>query len=314
MNLSPRIALSFVGSYFDVFRKTTYIPTLQYQPDWHVLFWASAWAAVAGAYCGVKYVAISSKEGEEFKSRKLTADLEKETAAVKALSRQRDLLVRIALFAKQMVGKKIERLSIFAAREKVTVDEFVEKLNPRLQIQSMVKLIHEFFRRPDTASGELRLAIWMAQNGGDGRDNLSIAFSWNGEKDDCFSNKSPDRMKLADPLGTRCEIVKCYQSLPQYIKIISDCGKAQAEGEFEYFYPEQRDKIRSMVLYKHVFRQQNNQPVAVVVLLVSRIVDHFRKDDQEEIRQFLDEMMTRIEMEWIVLDSVLKLEQVQKAA
>jgi len=35
------VGLSFVASYFDVFKKSTYIPTPAYQPDWHVLFWAA---------------------------------------------------------------------------------------------------------------------------------------------------------------------------------------------------------------------------------------------------------------------------------
>ena len=120
-------------------------------------------------------------------------------------------------------------------------------------------------------------------------------------------------MKLADPLGTRCEAVKCYQSLAQNIKIIPDCGKAAADGDFEYFYPEQKEKVRSLVVYKHIF-MQHMQPVAVVLLLVSKVTDHFKKEDKEEIKQFLDEMSTRIKMEWIVLESIQKLDRAQKAA
>ena len=131
------IALSFVASYFDVFKKSTYIPTPQYQPDWHVLFWAGTWAAIAGAYCAVKYVTIHTKEGEDFKSRTLAKDLEKEKVAVGALTRQRDLLVRITTFARQMVGRKIDRLSDVVSNEKVGINEFLEKLNPRLQISRL---------------------------------------------------------------------------------------------------------------------------------------------------------------------------------
>jgi len=47
---------------------------------------------------------------------------------------------------------------------------------------------------------------------------------------------------------------------------------------------------------------QRTQPVAVVLLLVSNREGHFKQQDKEEIKQFLDEMMTRIEMEWIVLE------------
>src|SRR5687768_15652830 len=33
------IGLSVVASYFDVFKKSTYVPTSTYQLDWHVMFW-----------------------------------------------------------------------------------------------------------------------------------------------------------------------------------------------------------------------------------------------------------------------------------
>jgi hypothetical protein len=93
------IALSVVASYFDVFKKSTYVPTGAYQPDWHVFFWASVWTAIASYYGVVKFAAIVTKESEESESRKLSVDLEKEKVAVFALTRQRDLLVRIGICA-----------------------------------------------------------------------------------------------------------------------------------------------------------------------------------------------------------------------
>jgi len=55
-----------------------------------------------------------------------------------------------------------------------------------------------------------------------------------------------------------------------------------------------------MVLYKHLFMRQS-QPIAVVLMLVCSQADHFHVEDGEEIQQFLDQMLIRIEMEWIVL-------------
>jgi hypothetical protein len=109
-------------------------------------------------------------------------------------------------------------------------------------------------------------------------------------------------MRLSTPLGTQSEVVNSYHSHPRTIKIIPSCNKAAEKQEFEFFYPEQRSKVQSIVLYKHVFMEQVTNPVAVVVLLVSSVENYFREQDQDEIKQFLDEILTRIEMEWILIE------------
>jgi hypothetical protein len=63
------VGLSLVVSYFDVFKKATYVPTANYQPDWHVVFWASVLAALVAYYLVVKLTAIVTKESEESPSR-----------------------------------------------------------------------------------------------------------------------------------------------------------------------------------------------------------------------------------------------------
>lgn len=303
------IALSVVGSYFDVFRKGTYVPSSTYQPDWHVYFWASVWAGIASYYSVVKFSAVATKESEESENRKLTEDLEKERAAVISLGRQRDLLVRIMAFARQMAIKKITRLSALVNSPRLTPEQFVGQLDPKLQLQSLVKVIHEYFRRTDIPNGGLRLALWMKDVASGSDAGLAIAYSWDGEKENCFSHRSRARMKLSTPLGTQSEVVNCYHSHPRTIKIIPNCAKASERQEFEFFYPEQKNKVQSVVLYKHVFMEQvAPTPVAVVVLLVSSVENYFREEAKDEIKQFLDEMLTRIEMEWIILELTEDLE------
>jgi hypothetical protein len=304
------IVLSIVASYFDVFKKATYVPTAAYQPDWHVIFWAAVWSVIAGYYCVVKLGAITTKESEEFKSKKLTSDLEKERAAKDALTSQRDLLAKITTFARQTVGKKTTRLSKLIAARPVNLQQFLGELNPRLQVQIMVKLVHEFFRKSNDEA-RLRLALCV-QDAAD-PDRLSMAYAWDGESDQCFSGKSSEHMRIANPLGTRCEIVKSYHSTPGSIKIVPDCVKAAAEKQFEFLYAGQQDKVKSLVLYKHVF-MADTQPVAVVLMLVSSLADHFRREDEGQIRQYLDEMLTRVEMEWIVLELTRDIGPAREAA
>jgi hypothetical protein len=120
-------------------------------------------------------------------------------------------------------------------------------------------------------------------------------------------------MKLLDPLGTLSEVVKFYSFPAQTIKIIPDCIAAATNQEFEFFYPEQKQKVASMILYKHVFNSQT-KPVAVVLLLVSSLQNHFHREDEDQFRTFLDEMLTRIEMEWILVQLTQKLGEAKEAA
>jgi hypothetical protein len=105
------VGLSLVVTYFDVFKKTTYVPTPAYQPDWHVIFWASAWAALVAYYFTVKLVAILTKESEEFKSKELASELDRVKVAVASVARQRTFLVKVTSFARSMVNKKIRVLA-----------------------------------------------------------------------------------------------------------------------------------------------------------------------------------------------------------
>jgi hypothetical protein len=307
------VGLSLVASYFDIFKKVTYVPTPAYQPDWHVLFWAAVWAALVAYYLIVKLAAIVTKEGEEFKSKELSSELGRVKVAIASLERQRTFLVKVTNFARSMVNKKIARLASLLPARVITVEQFVDQLRPGLQVQANVKLIHEFFKPPDAIDVNLRLALWMKDSNKDKPDSMVIAYSWNGEKEDCFSKKSAERMKLLNPLGTFSEVVRFYSCAAHAIKIIPSCEEAARNNEFEFFYPEQKKKVASMVLYKHVFSSQAH-PVGVVLLLVSSLPNHFHREDEEQMQMFFDEMLTRIELEWTVLQLTQKLDPAKEAA
>jgi hypothetical protein len=301
------VGLSLVATRFDIFKKATYTPTSLYEPDWHVVFWASFWAALVAYYLVVKLVAIVTKESEEFRSKQLTSDLEKTRVAMTALSRQRSLLVRITSFARNMVNAKVARLCALLNHPALTTKQLVEGLNPNLQVQANMKLIHEFFKTPEGMNVNLRLALWMkAEPNGVDPEKMVIAYSGEGEKENCFSNRSSVRMQLLDPLGTLSEVVRFYSQPAQAIKTIPDCIEAATNHEFEFFYPEQKNKVASMILYKHVFGVQSS-PVAVVLLIVSSLPNQFHREDEEQFRTFFDEMLTRIEMEWTLLQLTGKL-------
>jgi hypothetical protein len=82
-----------------------------------------------------------------------------------------------------MAAKKIGRLSTIVNAEHLTAEQFVAQLNPRLQVQSLVKVIYEFFKRPDVPNAGLRLALWMKEPSMGPDTGLSVAYSWDGERE-----------------------------------------------------------------------------------------------------------------------------------
>lgn len=303
---------TFIASYADVFKKTTYIPTTipapptLYRPDWHVVFWGSVWAAVTAYYLVASLCAIWTKEHEEFKSKKLSASL-------KVTARQRDLLAKIVSFANEMVTTKIERFSALTRQMPVTPEAFIGQLNPGFQVQLIMQMIHVFYKPETDTEYALRLGLWKRAQGVDGSGDILVkAYSWNGKTQECFKNSYPERMRLVNPSGVISEVVKCYNS-NERIKIIPDCLEAETQGVFSFFSPEQKVRLRSTVLYKHLFMRQS-PPEAVVLLMVSDVPDYFHAEDKDLIRDFLSEMLTRVEMEWILLQLTADFVRPERAA
>jgi len=300
------IVLSVITSFFNVFKSSTYVPTLQYQPDWHVIFWFSARSAVAAYYVAVKILSISTKEGEVFRSKILEGELKSEKAAKDSAVAQRDRHVNIAAFARQLVTRKSDRLSSIVSSDVLTVETFLDHLNPSIQVGLALKIIHEFFK-PKNVNSRLRLALWAKAN--PEVEYLSPVYSWDGTSENCFSNRSGERMRLMDPLGPRSEVVRLYHSSGEPLKIIPDCERAATNREFQFFYPEQAQKVRSMLLYKYIFMRQK-QPVAIILMLVSEEADLFKLEGKDAITLFLEEILMRVEMEWIMLELVTRLNAV----
>lgn len=299
--------LSFLGSFFEIFRRATYIPTRDYQPDWHVIFWFCVWAILTAYFLIVTILGISTKESEIFRSKKLEAELTTEKTASSSFEKQRNLLVRITKFARQAVTRKTERLGNIDVGSGLTVEHYFDQLNPVWQLQFLLNMIHEFFK-PEDPNINFRLGLWTAVG-----DHLAPLYSWDGEKSNCFSCRSKDYMKVFHITGPISEISKSYLGNNENVRIIPDCDQAAANGQFQYLYPNQSKKVRSMVLYKYVFMRRR-EPMAVVVLLVSSQPNHFRLYTADEIKQFLDEILMRIEMEWVMITVKEKLTQAGRGA
>lgn len=309
---SPVMALilSGIASWEDIFKRATYDVTATSQPDWHTILWASIWSGGATLTILAAFFTFRFKEGEQLRSVKLEAELSNERVARTSVERQRELLTDITTFAMKIVTKKKDRIAALD-RNSVTAAALLGALDPAKQIVLLVNLIHEFFM-PDQVPVDFVLRLGLFARDPNDRTRLMTVHSWDGAKTDCFNPKSKEFLKLDNPQGSYSTIVRCFHSTEGFI-LVPDCHKAQADGKFTFFYPGQEKNVGSVVTYKHLFRNAAGEEDAMVVMLVASKPNYFTDKDREEIRQFLKEMLTRLELEWMISEALTKIEQPEKA-
>jgi len=307
------LILSALASYFDIFKPSTYSETATPLPDWHTIFWACVWSFLAAVYVVVKFAAVAHKEDEQTRSTALETDLEKERSAVVALQKQRDLLNLILNFIRRTIGFKEDRLLELAKEQKITHSCLVDALSPQRQLHLIRDLIFEFFYKRETSGQNHKLRLGLYQLDPKRAGQFDIVMAWDGATDSCFSRKPQNQkyLNLLDPEGVQSKIVQAYQSPADTIVLVQDCEAEEKQGTFRYWYPEQKQHLKSMLAYKHVF---SNRADAIVLMMTSSMNSFFREENAEEFRLFLKEMLTRLEMEWILLEASKRIDPIEGGA
>lgn len=297
------LILSALASYYDVFKPSTYAVTATSSPDWHTAFWAGVWTFLATIYVIAKLAAVAHKEGEELQSKILEGEIAKERTAKELLQQQRDQLLKVGNLTRIAVAKKKERLLGAYKNDKLTFPDLMKTLGPQLQLNVIRDVIFDFFKKQHIWGDPhvLRMALYMHDPKRMGQ--LDIVMAWDGASDKCFSRKPEFEkyLSLISPDGTQSTVVQCYQSSGSEptIIVIPDCEADVKAGLFTYWYPEQSQNLKSMVAYKHVFHDHSD---AMVLMITSSKADFFKREQSDDICRFLDEMLTRFEMEWILLE------------
>ena len=98
-------------------------------------------------------------------------------------------------------------------------------------------------------------------------------------------------------------VVKCFQG-SDLLVIYEDCDKAHREGHFEYFTNDQRRYLKSMVLYKHMFKGGTSDINAMVLAFDSSRKNFFKEEERDELKTFFVDLMQRVEYEFAVFDMV----------
>ena len=175
--------------------------------------------------------------------------------------------------------------------------ELLKTLAPEEQVQLILKTVHGFYQQRLKAGHRLRLAMYLPDPG---KTHLNLVYSWDGNHEKCVKDH-PDYMQLSSPKGAMSAIAQLYHDPRELIRTIPDCRK---DSSFEFFRPDQRNYLKSMMLFKHAFDQPASKDSGFVLCLDTDQPDFFKAEDEVQTSEFLIEMVRLVEYELAVLDRI----------
>lgn len=235
-------------------------------------------------------------------------DVEKETVGevrklLTTVDEQRDLALQVISIINAAITAKKNRLVALAQRPAVRTAQMTEAFGPRVQIIALIQILHGYFSRKRDVNKRMRVGIYMRNP--EAPNYLTPLYSWDGEKEDCFSKRHPESMKVDAPGTARSLVVQCYRS-EKPLLIIEDCAAAAKKGEFVFFSESQRGKIQSMAAYRYLIKKEENAEAIVLAIDTSHL-GLFCPQREFECDLVMAEICNRIELELHSLNLLSKL-------
>lgn len=202
---------------------------------------------------------ISSAKGKE--KEQITAL----TGQLAVTSDQRDRVLEAIASWGEAIGAKAERFRIAVNGAPPDHTHLIEALNPTVQIQLLIKSLHEHFARHLSKPETLRVGIYMRNP--EDAETLVAIYSWDGKNTNCFSNKHKDIMNLNAAGGARSLLVQCFRS-DNPLHLVADCDESsrQKENPFIYFSATQRNRIKSMLAYRFMLSENGKKDAMILTM------------------------------------------------
>lgn len=277
------IASSPIIALFEIYKKDSWGPT---NIGWALLGTTLAVISLV-FYISFKIhnLQVKEKEGQDAKELEL-------------LTNQRDWATRVRELVGAIVNQKMMRLrSAWLDGNLTCLEKVYNALDPRQQIQEILISLHRVYQSKLAPGHKIRLGVYMKVD-----HHMEVAFGWDGDKHKCFNTNTIRYMEIDDPdSGPKSLITQLYHSA-KTIKIVPNCEAAAQVNDFEFFKPEQRKYLCSMVALKKMIHTDKRE--AVILTLDTDQNDFFRLEDEEEIELCCGEILKRLEFELLMLSIV----------
>ena len=247
----------------------------------------------------VKVSLWQAKEKDKQAISELEAEIESLCSQNDALVAQCEWRARLSALSSELIEWKCDELRKLK-KSRIDIGDFLGLIDPTPHIIIILMVLHDLYKRRLPPGRTLRLAVYMLSP--DGKFLVPI-YAWDGNTDKCFSGSSRQYMSIDNPAGSRTLMTQLYHSAESF-RMISDCAKANVEGEFTYLRPEQHERIKSIVAAKKIIRTAKKRkkiPNVLILTMDSNENGFFDVKDKEAIKLSLEEVLKRLEFELLCL-------------
>lgn len=289
----------FVGIVAYVFRLWDISSYSYCAPPFALHVGAGIWSLLFSCYLALRYFQAMTKQRERECMVKMEIQVKDLAEEKRVALKQRDEQNQLRTCIGSIVEAKMDRLKqTLEKKSSVTAEEFLNALDPVTQAWTIVTIIHrDWARRLTDTSASLRLGIYIRDP--DNPRQLRRLFGWDGTRKDCFSETVQKYLATDDPTGVKSAICRCLHS-ETGILIFPSCEEEAKAGRFQFFYPDQGQHLKSMVVYRRPMKGPNISDVMILTLDTS--IDRFFSQEQEQyLRDYLGEMTRRLEFEFFCI-------------
>jgi len=226
-------------------------------------------------------------------------------ASFDELERQVTIRTKLLTCIRGSVHRKRQRLmEALSSEQKQTFARLKKALDPRNQIYFHLERLAEFLdclgrnkQSPDRVQN-FRIGLYVAN--GNALSPL-IGYDRANANYDPFASHVAHAQKFSlDNLDKQSVVAQCI--LNGRTVIVEDCIKASELGSFHFFSEQQKEYLWSIAAYPiKDFRLESGEPARAALIIDTKIKGYFCEADRIEIETFMDEFVSRLKFEWLMI-------------
>lgn len=249
--------------------------------------WWIEWALVTG-FGTLATATIFARERME---KRESEELAEARTLIEVQTSQLAAWVKISSQIRKVINRKRNTAEVLLKTTCKVQQAFADLVNNE-QPKFIVHMIYNHFAHAFTGK---RMRIGLFAKKAD-TNELTVRYSWDGNSEGCIS-AGQGKFKVDHAGNNKPEVVKMYHNGNHHdFLIIPDCS---SHPGFIWLKPEEHDYMKSMFIFKHTFRL-NDVEDAIILSIDCDLTGYFQPFTEEETRQFLIEMVSRLEYELLI--------------
>jgi len=280
---------------------------------WDLNLWKTELASMlvplswfSGAFAAMAMIRVFQAAAKD-KDQKEIKDLQDKITQIDGIKNETqnrlDVFLELVVQIREVIDSKGRRvIEALRTGHLNSYADLIAALNPGQQARLLIQAVHVYFSRKLKAGHRIRVGLYLLKRS---PRQLERAFAWDGQAEDCFSGKSQPYFDL-DQIGEATSVLVQILRSDEAVSVYSSCEKEHHDKDslFNYLHPDQKNYLKSLLVFKYVFKAQEDAEAMVVTLDTDQ--DGFFQDNLEtDYSLFLVEVAARLEYEFVVSSATM---------